>query len=151
MPDLRSRIIRLAYENAPLRAALLPLLKETGQAMRRKTASRSPADRAWPEFTILVNRDYKIIQLSTYLPHSEAERMPAFIRKLENYFDKEVRPRLLEIGFTVQDEMGVNSGVGEPDPRDPVYGMLIVAWKLEEMAEDRLVEVVKEAFEKLKR
>lgn len=151
MSSLRSRVIRLAYDNAPLRAALLPLIKTTGQAEQGRTASRSPADRAWPEFTVRVNRDYKVIQLTTYLPHSEAERMPAFLRRIESYFDDEVRPRLSEIGFTVQDEMGVNSGVGEHDPRDPVYGMLIVAWKLEEMAEDQLVEVVNKAFEKLRR
>jgi len=96
-----------------------------------------------------VNRVYKTITFTTYLPHTQKQKVPAFTRTISNYFDRNVRPALEGVGYTASSKMNINNGVGDKEPRDEEYGILILSWKLEEMAADPLVSVVEEAFRSL--
>lgn len=111
----------------------------------RVIAMMNPEKQAWPHFLLQVDRMHKKITLTTYRPHADKSVMPSFLRELDAYFKREVLPQLEASGYT-GGRMGVNNGVGEKNPLDPDYGMLIVAWNLEEMTEDHLVTLVEKAF-----
>lgn len=108
------------------------------------------AREAWPKFTLQVNRQYKSITLTTYLPHAKKKEVPRITRFIDSYFNDHVRPALAHTGYTAytaSSKMYVNSGVGDKEVgTGSNYGILILSWKLEAMAEDNLVTVVEEAF-----
>lgn len=89
---------------------------------------------------------YKSITLTTYMEHASAREVPALLRDVESFFTSQVLPRLEEAGYTSPGRMNANSGIGEKNPSDPVYGILILSWKLEKMTDDHLVTLVEQAF-----
>ena len=48
-----------------------------------------------------MNRVYKTITFTTYLPHTQKQKVPAFTRTISNYFDRNVRPALEGVGLSL--------------------------------------------------